>query len=151
MSVWTHVLGVIRFDSFAKNTYPEPHNKEEFLDYELMNLNDIFKRNVPFGSEGPIEINFVQTNRGPVMLLTADLRDFDKENVKEILNWLNDGIKELFERQKRADSFYFKMFMVRDCNIRCDVEFEKEYFYIVFNWERLEFEFLKVPKREDIC
>jgi len=35
MSQWTHILGIIRFDSFNMNVWPEPENKHKTVLKEL--------------------------------------------------------------------------------------------------------------------
>lgn len=120
MSRWTHVLGVIRYDSFSRNVWPEPHNKEEICALEMEIVADSYQRaRVPHGSEGPIEMQFKQSQRGPLVIVTGDLRDFDEDDLKYILRWVIEGHEITMRRiEERGMAF----FMLRDIAIDCNVE-----------------------------
>jgi hypothetical protein len=127
MSQWTHILGVVRFDSMAKNVWPEPRNKDEIVKHEADFVHDFFQRtNIPSGSEGPIEVETVITNRGPTVLLTGDLRDFGAEDLNSIVDWLNQlkgEINKSFQNEKM-------MLFIRDAVINCNVEFDNRTYII---------------------
>lgn len=116
MSVWMHILGIVRYDSMALNCYPGPNNKEQIVINELVELKNIYNNNLPHGSEGPIELNFVITDRGPTIVITGDLRDF--EDNQKILDWLNNSANELIEKTEEQELFLW----LRDASISCTVE-----------------------------
>lgn len=119
MSHWTHILGVIRFDSFAKNVFPEPYNKQEILKTEIQMISDIIQgTNYPSGSEGPIQVNFIETNRGPTVLITGDLRDFGDADLCEVVSWVNYCREKIIQVANSRQSMLF----MRDAFINCDVE-----------------------------
>jgi uncharacterized protein with PIN domain len=138
MSQWTHVLGVVRFDSMNKNVWPEPPNKEALVKAENDLVNRIFQESkIPAGSEGPIELQTIITGRGPTVLLTGDLRDFGKEDLGEIVTWLNGlnkKIKEEAIEERRV------LLIVRDAMIYCDVEFDNNTYLIMRN-EDIEWDY----------
>lgn len=125
MSQWTHVIGVIRFDSiFTNSIYPPPRDKPRRIIEELDFVHRTFHGGMkPTGSEGPIEINTVATDRGPTVIITGDLRDFGKEELKSILTWANSQTEVVL---KRGDM------IVRDCMIDCRVEFD-DTLYLITN------------------
>jgi len=121
MSQWTHFLGIIRFDSMSKNVWPEPRNASDTIGREADTLYRMFHYgNVPRGSEGPIEINTIVTDRGPTVIITGDLRDYGKENLVDIPPWLNEVIKD-----QQINSL-----LLRDAFIKCNVEYDNK-LYIV--------------------
>jgi len=122
MSQWTHITGVIRFDSILQNMWPEPFDKTNKAIEEVKIVHDIFQRGIePAGSEGPIKIDTIMTNRGPTVVLTGDLRSFGVEDLKTITEWLQDRETAISKDSR------LPMLMVRDTNIICDVEFDGLY------------------------
>ena len=119
MSQWTHVLGVIRYDSLTQNVWPEPMDKEETVRQEAKTIDRLFKTSpLPAGSEGPIEIKTILTNRGPTVVITGDLRDFGNEDVQEILTWITQ-VCNLVEITCETNKF---LLFLRDGIIQCKVE-----------------------------
>ena len=119
MSQWTHILGIIRYDSMMKNIWPEPMDKEIIVREEAELVDRLFKTSIlPTGSEGPIEIKTIITNRGPTVIVTGDLRDFGSEDVPEILSWIVKVSKEI-EKTCEKNSI---ILMLRDGIVQCDVE-----------------------------
>ena len=130
MSQWTHVLGVVRFDSINKLALPELFNKDEITVSEANQVYRLFvSSNLPSGSEGPIEVNTILTNRGPTVLITGDLRDFGKEDMLEILDWLNDLGRKFYKAVIGNQS----VMMIRDAAVRCDVEYDDSVYLITCN------------------
>lgn len=130
MSQWTHILGVVRFDSMNKNVWPEPPNKDKLIKLEADFVDNFFQQSqIPSGSEGPIECQTVITDRGPTVLLTGDLRDFGKENLSEIVDWLNTLGKEIHKVALDQCSMLF----IRDAIVHCEVEFDKATYLIKRN------------------
>ncbi|HUT43845.1 MAG TPA: hypothetical protein VMW95_05870 [Desulfobacterales bacterium] len=125
MSQWTHFLGVIRYDSMNKIVWPEPPNKEAAIAAELDLVSHIWQWNLPEGSEGPLQVKFHTTNRGPTVLITGDLRDFGKENLCEVLSWVNDCHKAV-EKTKM-------MLILRDAFIDCRVEYDNTKYIIEYD------------------
>lgn len=118
MSQWTHITGVIRFDSILQNMWPEPFDKTNKAIEETAIVHDIFQRGKePEGSEGPVKIDTILTNRGPTVVITGDLRSFGVDDLKDVTEWLQ-GRTMAVEKDKRLP-----MLMVRDTNIICDVEY----------------------------
>lgn len=131
MSQWTHFLGVIRYDSLAAVVWPVPENKTEVLIDELQLVKTVYSVNIPEGSEGPLELNFINTNRGPTITISGDLRDFGKPELIQVLAWVSERyeiVQTLVMKQKR-------LLMMRDAVIRCEVESDKTTYLIEFTNE----------------
>lgn len=90
MSIWTHVLGTIRFDSWPGLDAPEPdvgcpcHFTDPPEQWD--------KCNIPCGSEGSLKISkWEDPSKSTVAKYTftifGDLRDYDNE--QEIINYFN--------------------------------------------------------------
>ena len=122
MSIWTHVLGVIRFDSMALNCWPVPTNQNEILDEQLNLINVQFQSHIPDGSEGPLDVKIFITDRGPTVTITGDLRDFGVGNIEEIFNWVANNCTSIKEKVK---SMIHPMWL-RDCCIKCEVEYNED-------------------------
>ena len=60
MSVWTHILGVIRFDSMYLNATTQPDWREK-LSFEKHLILSSFSGLLPEGSEGPMFIDCIIT------------------------------------------------------------------------------------------
>ena len=96
MSVWTHVAGCIRVDSFSFMTQPD--FKKIFVK-ELWDEKDEGECNMPNGSEGSLDYRIIR-NPDPhamsayTIIIFGDLRDFGKEDKDEIINWWNRVLKE---------------------------------------------------------
>ena len=120
MSIWTHVLGIIRYDSFAANMSPVAVNKDQILAAQMQQISDSYQRSIPSGSEGPLDIQVILTNRGPTVVITGDLRDFEEADLQEIITWLNSQPDSLGNSLET-------MTFIRDVNILCDVESNGEY------------------------
>ena len=120
MSQWTHFLGLIRYDSFVCNVWPEPINKESEMLRECELVNIHWQTNVPGGSEGPLEIQTSQTKRGPTVSITGDLRDFGREDLGSVLDWCNDCARRVASAAMGA----MKVLFVRDALLLAEVEFD---------------------------
>ena len=129
MSQWTHILGVIRFDSMGANCYPKPPEKDFILKTQASTVNAIFNSNLPAGSEGPLEINTFLTERGPTVLITGDLRDFGKEDLREVLEWVNDCVSKAHKKYKQIKSFH-ELYHLRDGIVYCEVEYDDTLYLI---------------------
>jgi len=114
MSVWTHVVGCIRFDGFPTiNRRFTVENAKRHLgntcDFESED-GAWEKCTVPKGSEGSLQYEISEVGQGLVWLTVAiwgDLRDYD--NVEEITVW--------FERVTQD-----KQWMVRGAVLEIQVE-----------------------------
>lgn len=150
MSQWTHILGIIRYDYMAQNCWcsetdglPECYNPEE----KIKLLTTLYNENIPEGSEGPIEVSVINSNRGPIIVLSGDLRDFGNEDVQEIVNWITAVNKEIcLQNDKVIDSI--DVLVIRDSIISIDVENYPKY-KIIFTPEKKEkWEIIEVNKKE---
>ena len=121
MSIWTHVLGLVRYDSITQNVWPEPKNKGNTVAEELEVIRNFYSNNIPEGSEGPLQVDFFLANRGPIVVITGDLRDFAIPQVSGIVKWLNDCYAEALEYIKK----HHFMLHLRDSCISCTVEPDK--------------------------
>ena len=96
MSVWTHVAGCIRVDSFP--FMAQPDFKKIFIK-ELWDEKDDGECNMPSGSEGSLDYRIIR-NPDPhamsayTVVIFGDLRDFGKEDKEELVNWWNRVLKE---------------------------------------------------------
>ena len=129
MSQWTHILGVIRFDTMSKNVWPKPLDEETVTLKENDFIHNIFKNTpLPEGSEGPIRVDTILTNRGPTVIITGDLRDFEKGDLQQIVVWLNGCLASVRKLAKENI-----MIWIRDSLIRCEVEHNETLYLIVRN------------------
>lgn len=132
MSQWTHVLGAIRFDSSYRMSYPRHRRADEISEREADHIYEIFERSlVPRGSEGEIEYNITMSKRGPVIVLTADLRDFCKEDIEEIFDWIKIVISRISDWSNRENSYLF----LRDVNVSIQVESDPNVYLITDNYD----------------
>ena len=97
MSVWTHVVGVIRYDSFYND---EPDvvitGGSRNVEFQLAHCN------IPCGSEGGLQISkwtnpSMSSIAKYVITIFGDLRDYDDE--EEIINYFDEITKGQFVRQ----------------------------------------------------
>lgn len=96
MSVWTHVAGCIRVDSFP--FMAQPDFKKIFIK-ELWDEKDEGECNMPNGSEGSLDYRIIRNPDPDAMsaytvLIFGDLRDFGKDDRNEIEEWWNRVLKE---------------------------------------------------------
>ena len=139
MSEWTHILGIIRFDSWSKNVSPNPIGSLENIKFELSTIYSTFYFGRPEGSEGPLEVNSIVTDRGPTLMITGDLRDFGREDIPIIIDWLNSSYKNVRKEFDNSSSD-IRLTTLRDVNIRLYTEEEQEDYYIFFDFKKNEFE-----------
>jgi hypothetical protein len=144
MSQWTHVLGIIRFDSSALNVYPVPVRKTEILKKELDLVSKIYKAPIgaPTGSEGGLHLSFYISSRGPTVSVTGDLRDFGVSDIETITDWLNKCDADSDRLQKGSLHPLF----LRDAFIRCEVEYHPDYFIIVDDPSGIGWKTITCPK-----
>lgn len=130
MSQWTHVLGAIRFDSSYRMSYPRHRRADELAEWEADHIYEILERSyAPMGSEGGIEYNITMSKRGPVVVLTADLRDFGREDVEGIFDWIRAIASQVKEWADSGNSFL----LLRDVNVGIQVEFDPNIYLITDN------------------
>ena len=96
MSVWTHVAGCIRVDSFR--FMPQPDFKKIFVK-ELWDEKDEGECNMPNGSEGSLDYRIIRNPNPDAMsaytiAIFGALRDFGKEDKEELVNWWNKVLNE---------------------------------------------------------
>ena len=94
MSVWTHVAGCIRVDSFR--FMPQPDFKKIFVK-ELWDEKDEGECNMPNGSEGSLDYRIIRNPDAMsayTIAIFGDLRDFGKEDKEELVNWWNRVLNE---------------------------------------------------------
>jgi len=102
--------------------WPEPFDKTNKAIEETAIVHDIFQRGKePGGSEGPIKIDTILTNRGPTVVVTGDLRSFGVKNLKEVTGWLQDRTNAALNDKRLS------MCIIRDINVICDVEYDGLY------------------------
>lgn len=97
MSTWTEVTGIIECD-WVSFSYPDKAQVKRDI---LNRRNKVFKilsKNLPEGSQGPINIDMKNYNR---IIITGSLRDFNSIDIQEkIKPWWDNIINELkFIRQ----------------------------------------------------
>jgi len=122
MSQWTHITGIVRFESYNSNVWPVPPNQAKLLMEEVALVNSLFQRlQPPAGSEGPLQTDALLTNRGPTVVVTGDLRDFGRAEVDGVLTWVKECVALV---EKVAHVF------LRDVSIRCSVECVGEFMIV---------------------
>lgn len=97
MSQWTHIAGVIRIDAIrhgnGRDMQQHKALKELFRTWSYGDRNSKrAKCNVPYGSEGSIQVKIVPGEEDSLaayaILLWGDLRDFgDAEDIKNLKKW----------------------------------------------------------------
>jgi hypothetical protein len=133
MSQWTHVLGVIRFEDLDRNIWPKP-KKDESIKRSIL-VNKIFQKDIPSGSEGPLDIQTFVTHRGPTVVLTGDLRDFGLLHVEEICDYLNNAVSTIEKNKKLMSKEIGIPMVVRDAIVFCNVEYHKKQVIIFYDDE----------------
>jgi hypothetical protein len=127
MSQWTHILGVIRYDSMASNCYPIPWNHNDIIAMEMDTVSRSYQAGlVPYGSEGPLEVDFKLTKRGPTVIITGDLRDFGVENLGNIVEWISESNRRILANPDMIKS----MLVLRDVFVNCNVEYNENLYVI---------------------
>jgi hypothetical protein len=98
MSYWTHVNGIMRFDSDVDR---DKEMKKMCRTADWDSGRTVKKRcNVPMGSEGSLDVSLVvkKSNIGQSRKYTlsffGDLRDYPQKKEKDIMKWLTNLIKE---------------------------------------------------------
>ena len=133
MSEWTHILGVIRFDSWSKNVTPRPVRARDNVEFESSTIYSAFDSNRPTGSEGPLEVNVIETSKGPTLLITGDLRDFGRDNMPDIIEWLNESY-DLVRRVFDNTSMFTSLTILQDAIVYLYTEDEREDYYVRFDY-----------------
>ena len=99
MSIWTHVIGGIRLDSFEFQKTDESKLKKIFIQSTFYNYNE--KCNMPCGSEGSVRYKIIKNDEESCLnkcqiALWGDLRDYDSDRIKKEFNiWLESIKKKL--------------------------------------------------------
>jgi len=139
MSQWTHIIGAVRFDTLALSISPEIKEKEDIVDAQIELIKESFEHS-PSGSEGAVEIGVVKSKRGPIVVISGDLRDFGIEDKEGIIIWLNNSNNSLLSAAKQMTSIHGigGMFFVRDVSISVEVEYEG-IFDIIYDMEERVF------------
>jgi len=94
LSVWTHVAGVVRIEALPAEIRKRPSVAE---------VEDVFKKDIPEGSEGPLNIDVVVVKDASYSILFCnvivwgDLRDFGWKDVQKIADWIERVRKDLDE------------------------------------------------------
>ena len=102
MSIWTHVIGGIRLDSFAFKKTDESKLKKIFIQSTFSNWNE--KCNMPCGSEGSIRYKIIKNDEESRLnkcqiALWGDLRDYDSDRIKkEFKIWL-ESVKNKLNKE----------------------------------------------------
>ena len=99
MSIWTHVLGAIRFDDglmIESNGKQKVDLSNVFISSNFYSPNE--NCNMPNGSEGSIQY-YVKDEEGcsRQIVFYGDLRDFDKDDCIEIKKWWNEISEKMRE------------------------------------------------------
>lgn len=92
MSIWTHITGCVRVDDL-KMVFQ--HKKTDFSNIFVRDTwyHSNSKGNLPTGSEGSIDVEFIDRNDDEstdyirTVAFFGDLRDFGKENCKKVVDW----------------------------------------------------------------
>ena len=108
MSVWTHVAGIIRVDSFREDSRPNWNKimgrvvRYASSDRTLSELRNHPERFMPCGSEGSLE-RHIWTNPNKYCMdayavsIFGDLRDYSA--VDKVIEWFKGVCKQLWVRQ----------------------------------------------------
>jgi len=99
MSTWTEVTGIIVCD-WCSWSYPDKDKVKEDIIARKNKINNILKKNLPSGSEGPIKTQYLGNNYN-IIVITGSLRDFNSTDIQEkIAPWWDNIVNELdFIRQ----------------------------------------------------
>jgi len=129
MSTWAHVLGLIYYDYWAMSTHPRPADASmeracEYIYREAQN------RAIPCGSEGGLSLDICKGSRGPILVFSGDLRDY--ENEAEILKFVK-SMCDLPENWNKKHNNVAQCVDVRNLCVSVHVEF-KDYI-IVYDYD----------------
>lgn len=111
MSIWTHVNGNIRYDyiPFDSDDQTEKFKQEikkifgEMIEYDHVGifgatkLDECPDSHIPCGSEGNIEYAIYPVSRGFNVGIYGDLRNYDEEDSKEIIEWFEKILSHKFD------------------------------------------------------
>ena len=97
MSTWTEVTGIIECDWVSFSYSDKEQVKRDILNRRTKVFN-ILRKNLPEGSQGPINLNIKNYN---CIIITGSLRDFNSIDIQEkIKPWWDNVINNLqFIRQ----------------------------------------------------
>jgi len=130
MAQWTHVLGIIRYEYIAQNTWssetkgkPDYYNPKE----KIAVLKQMYQ-DMPADLEGRLEVCTFNSERGPVVTIMGDLRHFYQEDVQIIQEWLNSIDARV--KTYNEDKVYHDRLEVRDAIVLCDVEYKATILFV---------------------
>jgi len=155
MSQWTHVLGVIKYDYWAQNCWSSDSSRKDKKPdcYDPIGriklLKKIYNKNRPEGSEGPVQVSVINSNRGPMVIISGDLRDFGRTEVEKIVKWLNCTTRDVEKENDLGDDD--NTLSLRDYAILCRIEYYSKEVFIIHDkdkWISKETDKL-IPKQED--
>jgi len=97
MNTWTEVTGIIECD-WISFSYPDKSKVKKDILNRRTKVFNILRKNLPEGSQGPININIKNYN---CIIITGSLRDFNSIDIQEkIKPWWDNVINNLeFVRQ----------------------------------------------------
>lgn len=102
MSIWTHVAGIIRIDVLVlRPTSAESYRKEfEERFGKISTFDDPCDTIIPKGSECSLQYRICDSNDDSCMArfhvdIWGDLRDYDKGDTPEIVEWIKKATKGL--------------------------------------------------------
>ena len=97
MSTWTEVTGIIECD-WVSFSYPDKEQVKRDILNRRTKVFNILRKNLPEGSQGPINFNIKNYN---CIIITGSLRDFNSIDIQEkIKPWWDNVINNLqFVRQ----------------------------------------------------
>lgn len=135
MSVWTHVAGIIRVDSFHSVGFPKPDFDKLIGKSCCWNDSgstwDDYGKNpekyMPGGSEGALEKS-IWDNPDPsdlaayVVSVWGDLRDFGNEDFDKIKSWFGEVLKRINNGKENA--------FIRQASILVECEYGDRKMYI---------------------
>lgn len=133
MSQWTHVAGVIRIDALRdgdeRDIQQHKALKELFRTWSYMDRDSKRNKcNVPYGSEGSIQVKIVpgedHSLAAYVILLWGDLRDFgDAEDIRNLKKWWKNLIDKFEHPELAPPEIKNHYFMgIRQAFLKVEVE-----------------------------
>lgn len=133
MSVWSHVTGSIRLDSFEFLVDINIHQEERIK--KIIGPMCLFEdwneeSNLPRGSEGSIEYAVYSDPEEHSLakyniVFWGDLRDFDSNDCKEIDAWFKELVEEKFSIKET-------LLTVRDAVLKYSTEYEDDKQHILY-------------------
>ena len=122
MAQWLHILGVVRYDYWAQNIWSsETRGKPKSYDPDgkIEMLNQLYKKDLPY-PERYFQVQINNSNSGPIVTISGDLRFVGQEGLHTIQRWLNSI--DAAVNQYNENEVWYEWLVIRDAVVLLDIE-----------------------------